>query len=147
MTYRTILEVVHDNPRLSQQFWRKPVDILLIFKCKAHGLSWVTMQLDFVYGKNTTQTISIEFMKECAEAMEEEQETSFLGDLFYYLLCFMAIFFGLYIIKLFKSTHSCVDIDLLQKESNEEPYTIDTTYKRKYDQMQELPISTPNVIL
>lgn len=37
--------------------------------------------------------------------------------------------------------------DMLQKEANDETFSIDTTYKRKYDEMQELPTKDTTVIL
>ena len=43
------LDVIHENPRLSQQVWTKPLDILLIFKCHQKGKHLVTMELDFFY--------------------------------------------------------------------------------------------------
>lgn len=71
------------------------------------------MELDFKFGSNRTQTIPIHFVKVCGEVLTVVPETSFLGDLFYYSLCILAIMFGLYIINLFKSIFSYKNKDMM----------------------------------
>ena len=40
-----------------------------------------------------------------------------------------------------------MQLDMMQKEAAQETFNIDTNYKRKYDKMQELPITSRAVAI
>jgi hypothetical protein len=103
--FSNILEVSSDSPRLKSisHTFKKPLEIFLIFKCKSLGASLVTMELDFKYGLNQSKSIPISFIKECTPPQIVDSESSWLGDIFYYTVCFLGIYFGIYLTRKFKS--------------------------------------------
>jgi hypothetical protein len=81
-------------------------------------------------------------MKICSEPIHNTAAiNSILGDIFYYFLCFLGIFFGFYLTKLFKSIiiylsiYIYIYLDSLTKNTHVENLSLDTSYKRKYDKM------------
>jgi hypothetical protein len=126
-----VLRVDWEASKLAQQAWRKTQQILLVFRCKKPGSAKVEMELTF-HILEQTRTVNLAFRKMCGEVSSlASSEPTFLGNLFYYLVCFLGILFGFYVIKWFKH--------LMEKEQQQSDTSIDTSYKRKYDKLSEIP--------
>ncbi|CAD8181093.1 unnamed protein product [Paramecium pentaurelia] len=102
--------------------------ILLYFECQQQGNSTVYVDIIFNYQKDSHKQASFSFNKFCAKTIQKQEKTLF-GEVVYYIICIVAMLFGVQTIRLFTN--------LIKQDANVPEVTIDTSYKRGYSNIEE----------
>ncbi|KAM3143102.1 hypothetical protein pb186bvf_004688 [Paramecium bursaria] len=109
-----------------------PDKIIFMFHCKQKSQNFVSISYHFTFGEDVKEKkIDFQIIKLCDDPPHLRPH-SYFNDMLYYIICIIAIIFGIYVIKLFKIK------GLMMAEANEQNLTIDTSYKKKYQEMPEI---------
>ncbi|CAD8096073.1 unnamed protein product [Paramecium sonneborni] len=122
-----ILKIKHQKNLIMNRADDKK-QILLYFECLQQGNSTVYVDITFSYLKDSHKTASFSFNKYCAKTIQKQEKTLF-GEIVYYIICIVAMLFGVQTIRLFTN--------LIKQDSNAPEVTIDTSYKRGYSSIEE----------